>query len=139
MSAQVITQAESWFTRFTETETVCKLHHIRLSGPVLCRLKKDNSNAVATTAAIVIAFYNEKMHLCERVIDFSLTPLVLGILISHALLDLIKMQYQVGHTDPSVTLRFYSHVVENRPENTNDKVAKTFSDGLGSGSAFRFW
>lgn len=79
-----------------------------------------------------------KMHHCERVIDFTVTPHLLRHTYITRLcasgLDIKKIQYLAGHADPTVTLRIYSHVVGNRPEDIYDKIKQAFSDGSGSDS-----
>ena len=77
-----------------------------------------------------------KIHRCERVLDFRVTPHLLRHTYITRLcasgLDIKKIQYLAGHSDPAITLRIYSHVVGNRPDDIYDKIAKAFSTRSGS-------
>ena len=79
-----------------------------------------------------------KKHRVLPTLDFSVTPHQLRHTYITALcasgLDIKKIQYLAGHSDPSVTLRIYAHVVGNKPEDLSAKINEVFSGGWGYGS-----
>lgn len=75
---------------------------------------------------------------CTPSIDFDVTPHVLRHTYITQLcasgLDIKKIQYLAGHSSVAVTLDIYSHVVNNRPEDLYQTIARVFEKSSGSGS-----
>ena len=41
-----------------------------------------------------------------------------------------KVQYLAGHSDVKITLKIYAHLLENRPESTQDAVLMAFGSNI---------